>query len=744
MDTLGSMTALDCRPGRGLPERPQVRPGRWAGVLPGVLAGVLPGVLAGVLLGACRAPAPARSDAAVRQPVQVRMTPAEFPARARQPGSALILGAGGTDRATLLPLAPEPGAVLVRAPGGRALLVAAWLVPALLAGGAPAGSVAPGAAVAPAAGAGPGVAQAPVAWAALRAAAHTLGKDPTELGLAVVAGTDAGAALRDPLAGPAIAAGLLASLTGSPVRPGGAVGPGLLLPDHTVLALPAAGKAAPPAAGKAAPPAAGKAALPAAELADVRAAHALRTGTVLPGPWPVKAETMALSPALRRHLVARHQEHRQALMSHWALLLGLPPGERLPASLRALIDSAQPHVSAAERAHARGKVLAAHEHLIAATPAATAAAVLWQALERLRAGDTAGAQIVVDALAARAGSDVAAALGRIQDARPSTLAGHVHLAHAVEEWLIAAGMHAVAVALLSEHAQWFAPAPAPDGAEPGTERGQRAQAERTAEALAPAILALARAQAHAIWAADALLLPEDAARHGGEAATPYRCAAPELSALAAQDLAVSGASRGLGAGAPPNLAERLQRARLQAALTHGQHWAGGPGAATASAPGTATASAPGAATPSAPGTPTASAPGTPTASGPATAASAPGTPTASGPATAASGTFATACTRAVAALAAAELARVEHGRLDLARHGTRARVAALVARADRAARQHARAAQAATGFIPASTQLAFLAARQRARMNDPAGALVRFWAASLHAELAVTLARHAR
>ncbi len=268
----------------------------------------------------------------------------------------------------------------------------------------------------------------------------------------------------------------------------------------------------------------------------------------------------------------------------------------------------------------------------------------------------------------------------------------------------------------------------------------------TTEALAPAILALARAQAHAIWAADALLLPEEATRHGGEVAAPYRCAAPALAALAAQDLAVSGASRGLTAGASPSLAERLQRARLQAALAHGLHWAGGPNAAThaAHAPGpdaaTHAAHAPGpdaathAAGPNAAthaAGPNAATPAAPAAS-PSRAAAAP------------AATFATPCTRAVAALAAAELARVEHGRLDLARYGTRARVAALVARADHAARQHAQAAQVATGFIPASTRLTFQAARQRARLNDPAGALVRFWAASLHAELAVTLARHAR
>lgn len=707
MDTLGSMTALDCRPTGGSPAR-----------LPRVVAGVL----AGVLLSACRAPGPARSDPAVRQLVQVRVTPAEFPLHAREPQSALILGTGpdsgtvGTDQATLVPLAPAPGAVLVRVPGapaGRALLVAAWLDPALPAAGA-----------APAAGASPGVAHAPVAWAALRAAAHALGKDPTELGLAAVAGTDAEATLRDPLVGPAIAAGLLASLTGAPVRPAGAVGPGLLLPDHTVLALPAAparparpaaaGKPALPAApGKAArPAAAGKPARPAAALADVRAAHARRTGTALPGPWPIEVTAMALSPAQRQHLIARHQEHRQALMTHWALLLGLSPGERVPASLRALIDSAQPHVVAAERAHARGKALAAHEHLLAATPAATAAAALWRALERLRAGEVAGAQAVVDALAARAGSDVEAALRRIQDARPTTLAGHVRLAHAVEQWLAAAGMHAVAVALLTEHAQWLAPEPRTPGtpgadAEPGAERGLRARAEHTAEALAPAILALARAQAHAVWAADALLLPDEEA---GEVAAAYRCAAPELAALAAQDLAVSSASRGLTAGAPPSLAERLQRARLQAALAHGQRWAGEPAAATGLVP-------------------------------------APASEPASGTVAAPSGAeraFATACTRAVAALAAAGLARVELGRLDLARHGTRAQVAGLVARADRAARQHARAARAATGFIPASARLAFQAARQRARMDDPGGTLVRFWAASLHAELAVALARHAR
>ncbi|HWN68405.1 MAG TPA: hypothetical protein VNM90_12265, partial [Haliangium sp.] len=255
---------------------------------------------------------------------------------------------------------------------------------------------------------------------------------------------------------------------------------------------------------------------------------------------------------------------------------------------------------------------------------------------------------------------------------------------------------------------------------PGSERRQLERAERLIEALAPAVLALAQARAHATRATDALLVP---APPPSSSAAPYQCAPAALTALAALDLAVTGSSAEPAPAereatehevAQPAPAGRPERALLQAALDHGQRWARGEALSATGAP-------PAIASPSATGSP-----------------GLPGLDL----------VFATPCTRAVAALAAAQLARVEHGRALLSRHVTGKtqgeHLAALLSHAERAALEHARSALAATGAIPAASRLAFQSAHEHARTSDPTGALARFWTASLHAELAVTLARHAR
>jgi hypothetical protein len=205
-------------------------------------------------------------------------------------------------------------------------------------------------------------------------------------------------------------------------------------------------------------------------------------------------------------------------------------------------------------------------------------------------------------------------------------------------------------------------------------------------------VALARARAHATRVDDAMLLPAPAR------ARPYQCAPAPLLVLAAQDLAVSQASLPPATAAGPASDERLDDLRLRSVLAHGQRWAR-------------------------------------VAPAPAADAVLPDQSAL---------VLATPCARAVAALAAAQLVRAEHGRALLSRHATDVHLSALLPHADRAAREHARAALAATGAVPAAARQAFHSAREHGHTGDPAGALARFWTASLHAELAVTLARHAR
>jgi hypothetical protein len=751
MDMARSTTAVHRSP-RSRPRKPARVPARLLAPLRAPLLSIVLAPVLALVLASCHAPAPDRPAPAAHlaaRPSLVPVTPATFARRVLTPGSALILGTHGNRQATLLPLATTPSAVLVDidvpaarpatsitagTAGARPLLVAAWLVPA----DPPSTGTARPAPTAPAGAPAlplpdPDVSQAPAAWLALRAAAHALGKDLAVVRVAAAAGTGADPALHDPLTAPAIAAGLMASLTGAPALPRAPVPPALLLPDHTVLVLAATPPAEPrrkARSGARREQAASRRSGRdhgghSAGLWDVRAAFARRTGTSLRGPRPVRARDMALAPALIEHLAARYLEHRGALLPHWTVLLGLTQGERAPASLHTLVASAQDQVAAAERARARGETLAAHEHMAAAGPAAMAASVLWQALARLRASAPAAARALVDALAAEADDALAAARARIRDARPTTLAGHLAVAAAVEEWLVATSLRSVAAALLAAHPLWAASPPgpgAPPGTAPGSERRQLERAERLIEALAPAVLALARGRAHAIRAGDALLVPAPAR------AASYQCAPAALAALAALDLAVSRSSPEPGPdaapGTAPGLAALLERARLQTAFDHGQRWARGDVAPATSAPAAPAAAAPAARSVTAP---------------PAAAS-----PSATGPGLA----FATPCTRAVAALAAAQHARADRGHALLLRHAAGPNLgkhlAALLPHADRAAREHARAALAATGAIPAASRLSFQSAREHLRTNDPAGALARFWAASLHAELAVTLARHAR
>jgi hypothetical protein len=410
------------------------------------------------------------------------------------PVRGLVLGAGGAGRAAPVELAGRPAQVEIALDGGRTAVLE----------------------VAPADPGKPAPAPPPSPeWTAALVHAELVAA-----GMLAVAPGSFSVALRAPSGSAppgaaALAVAMLAGLTGATIDPRVAVLADLA-PDGALIALDdpvtaleratarGARRLILPLGGASFTPRGAKKPVDLVRLASRRGAgaalapdlpHAYRaaTGAPMPEAAPLAAADMALAADEVGALTAAYQRHLQRVAEAWPVLVEQQTRARLSPPTAALVDAAAAGARRAERLRASREIAAATVRLGRAAPAADAARRLEEVLAMVRAGDGAGAATAL-----------AAALA-VPPAPPVPPTGS---AHADGHLRAVAGAQAA-----SESAAWavesaaLAPAAQAAIAAAGKDRPSLEAEHRLAEALAPAVLAAARARERAARAADRLSFP---------------------------------------------------------------------------------------------------------------------------------------------------------------------------------------------------------------------------------------------
>ena len=464
-----------------------------------------------VLLAGCprRATGPELVPPAPRAP-SFAVTPLRV-AELASPVRGLVLGAGGAGRAAPVALAGRAAEVTVALEGGRSAVLV----------------------VAPADPGKPPPAPPPSpAWAAALVeaelvAAGMLAVAPGRFTVAVRA--PSGSA---PPGSAALAVALLAGLTGAAVDPQVAVLADLA-PDGSLVPLddPAAAleraiargarRVILPLGGAAFTPRGAKKPIDLVRLAARRGGaaalapdlpHAYRalTGAPMPEAEPLAAAAMGLVPDEVGALTAAYQRHLQRVAEAWPALVEQQTRARPSAPTAALVDAAAAGARRAERLRAGREIAAATTRLTRAASAADAARRIEEVLALVRAGDPAAAG------AALAAGLATPAVPPVPPAGSAQADGHLRA--------IAAAGAAAESAAWSAEAAALAPAAQAAIGSTGKDRPSVEEEHRLAEAIAPALLAAARAREHAARAADRLSYPAA----GGAGLVPDPTALAEL------------------------------------------------------------------------------------------------------------------------------------------------------------------------------------------------------------------------
>ena len=415
-------------------------------------------------------------------------------AEAAGPRRGLVLGAGGRGRAAPVELVGRASQVEVALDGGRTATIEV----------APAD---PGLPVRPPP---PGPEWTAALVRAELAATAALALAPGRFTVSVR--VPSGAA---PPGSATLAVAVLAGLTGAAVDPRAAVLADLAA-DGTLVALedPSAAleraiargarRIILPLGGAAFTPRGGKKPVDLVKLAARRGAiaalapdlpHAYRalTGAPMPEAAPLDASEMALSPGESDALRAAYQRHLQRVAEAWPALVEQQTRARLSAPTAALVDVAAAGSRRAERLRASREIAAATVRLTRAASAADAARRIEDVLALVRNGDAAGA-------AAALGAGLATPpIPPIAPAGSAPTDGHLRA--------IAAAQAAAESAAWSAEATALAPAAQAAVTAAGKDRPTLEAEQRLAEAVAPALLAAARAREYAARAADRLSFP---------------------------------------------------------------------------------------------------------------------------------------------------------------------------------------------------------------------------------------------
>lgn len=334
------------------------------------------------------------------------------------------------------------------------------------------------------------------------AAARLLGKEPEAYEWSV-----AGGGGEDVAAEAMMAVGFVAGLTGgsidskavvlAAVLPDGSLGMVDGLPERVAL-MAAAGKQriGVPAAAAVSSKSGKVAALPrkgveVVVLRDVAAAVAFATGSALPATLEAKEAELALTGAETDQLAATYAAWQQRIAAEWAALLLLDNAARLPAKIGQLAAVAQREAKAAEELRVAGAWSAAIDRLIEAAAVSSAAVTAFRVVELVQQGELDDA---VAALQERDAFTEAAAvtLAIGEAARPTSGEQLHHLALAGAALAALAHAKASAAALEAASAELREMKRLPPG-----ELGSAATARRVTSAVVPALLASRRAAAAA-------------------------------------------------------------------------------------------------------------------------------------------------------------------------------------------------------------------------------------------------------
>lgn len=492
-------------------------------------------------------PAPRAKDSASPRPRPGgfrQVAPLAFAAEAKAPDQALILGTDPRGGATVVPLAGGPSPVALDLLVVRTAPVAVGATSPIALSTTPAagGTVRVGIFEDTAGGLGPswrtGV------WMAAFVATSALGKDLTDFRFTAEATGHVDGASGSGL----MAAGYLASMLGVAVdptatmtgiiNPDGTIGPVGGIPQKLDAAI-AAGKRRvgyPIGLGQAQDLATGEpvdvearaqaAGATAVEVADVYGALELLTGTRLPRPLPVDTDEMALEPAVSTALDERYAAWHLRLADEWTRVLELGAG-RLPAPVTALVDAAVRRAAQADRLHRAGQAAAAHDQVVEAWIAAASATAIAGVLDLARAGDAAGARARLDELAAGAAT-VDERLRAIGGEVPTTMGAHLQMMSAFQHALGGWGFRAFTEDQLVAARAALADVPAASRALPAT-------TEALAAAVTPAVVGVARAVAGATTADEAATIEQ-------VTTLDYTCSLPNVRRLAASFRAAAGAN----------------------------------------------------------------------------------------------------------------------------------------------------------------------------------------------------------
>src|SRR3569623_779415 len=172
----------------------------------------------------------------------------------------------------------------------------------------------------------------------------------------------------------------------------------------------------------------------AVEVADVHDAYKLLTGKSLPEPVPVPEAEMALDKDTIAALDAKYKEWQTRVGTEWATLVQLENAGRLPPLLTAMRKYAQTYAEAAAALHKRGMAGAAYSRMLAAWAFASATTQAYDILQKVQAGNIAGAVDQSKALD-RLDETTMAVLQKIGTMPPDTLAGHLEMMAAFEAGL---------------------------------------------------------------------------------------------------------------------------------------------------------------------------------------------------------------------------------------------------------------------------------------------------------------------
>lgn len=503
------------------------------------------------MLAGCPSPRPAPPPGpapVTGGPIAVR--PLAFAGDAHRGDRALILGTGGPGSATVVPLAAGAQEVTV-----DSLYVKTGVTPVvgdlgpveLTAAPSGEGSVRVG--IFEDVAGGLGASWRTGVWMAALVAADVLGKDLTDLTFTAAASGHVDGASASGL----MAAGFLAALLGRPIaadatmtgtiNPDGTIGPVGGIPQKFAAAI-ARGKKRlgyPIGMRHATDLATGRevdlvelaqaGGAEAIEIADVYGALELLTGASLPRPVPVDPTAMALPPEVDAALAVQYARWQGRLAGDWPSVLALATSRAVPGPVARLARAAQDDLAAAERARAEGQQAAALALIGQAWFEGATAATTRVILERVKAGDLAGAEAALAELEAL-GAETDAALSALGDAPPSTMGGHLQMLSAFQRAIAGWGFRTLAAEQLVPAARAALTGLA--GAPPAV-LASGATADTVAAAVVPAAAALTRAVVASAQAAAA-------AEVEATASIDYQCSLPNVRRLATSFTSAAGSN----------------------------------------------------------------------------------------------------------------------------------------------------------------------------------------------------------